>query len=233
MTRTLIVDDERLARAELRRLLRVHPEIDIVGEASSASEASKLIDTLRPDLLLLDIQMPGGTGFDLLSTLDWVPATIFTTAYDQYAVQAFEFNVLDYLLKPVEPAKLARALNRISSVDRVTKPANNPARLFIEDGERCWFAQISQINLFESEGNYTRVYFNGNTPLVLRSLNQFEATLDKAQFMRASRKHIVNLSYIAKIESLDGGGLLVHMQNGQQLQVSRRRSIAWKALNAT
>jgi len=185
----LIVDDERLARLELRRLLASHPEVEIVGEARNAEEALDLLPKLAPDLVFLDIQMPGMTGFDLLERLEDIPQVMFTTAYDAYAIQAFEVSALDYLLKPIAPARLAAALAKV-------RPAQQHGRLeqvFVREGDRCWIVQLTDVFLLESEGNYTRVCFGKERPLIRRSLNTLEEQLDDAVFFRAGRKQIVNL----------------------------------------
>jgi two-component system LytT family response regulator len=218
--RALIVDDERLARLELRRLLAAHPEVEIVGEARDGTEALELIRKSSPDLLFLDIQMPGMTGFELLELLDDVPQVIFTTAYDQYAIQAFEVNALDYLMKPVATARLAAALARV-------RPRSETPRLeqvFVRDGDRCWILRLPEIFLLESEGNYTRLYFGDERPLIRRSLNALEAQLDPAVFFRADRKQILNLKWIEKVEVAVSGGLLVTLRGGRTVEMSRRQS---------
>jgi two-component system LytT family response regulator len=235
MMRTLIVDDERLARAEIRRLLLAHPEVDVVGEAANAAEALQLVGTLQPDLLLLDVQMPGGSGFDLLQALDHTPEVIFTTAFDRYALQAFQVNALDYLQKPIQAARLAEALLR--AVQRLgmaaqARPARPPQKLFIKDGERCWFVGLQQIRLLESEGNYTRVYFDGQQPLLARSLTQLEEKLDPQQFFRASRRHIVNLDHVQGMRPAAGGGLALSLPDGVEIDVSRRRSSELRHISA-
>ena len=177
--KALIIDDERLARYELRRLLAVHPEVVVIGEAGNMPDGLAAIAELQPDLIFLDVQMPGGSGFDLLAALEATPAVIFTTAFDQYAIKAFDVSALDYLLKPIEPARLAHALAKYERLADAPKarPQASDGKVFIKDGERCWFVALEQIVLFESEGNYTRVYFDHNRPLLLRSLNQLEARL--------------------------------------------------------
>jgi two-component system LytT family response regulator len=232
--RVLIVDDERLARAELRRLLAAHPDIDIVGEAANAGEAAAQVAALRPDLLLLDVQMPGASGFDLLQALEQVPEVIFTTAFDRYALQAFEVNALDYLQKPIGAARLAAALQRAQQ--RLGMPAAVPAlaappqKLFIREGERCWFVALERIRLFESEGNYTRVHFDDARPLMLRTLTQLEERLDPARFLRANRRHIVNLDFVQRITASDTGGLDLQLPDGVLVEVSRRRAALVKGL---
>ena len=218
--RALIVDDERLARAELARLLAAHPDIEIAGEARNGEEALEQIARLDPDLVFLDIQMPGMTGFDLLERLEDVPQVIFTTAYNQYALRAFEVNALDYLLKPIAPARLAQALSRV-------RPRPRGARLeqvFVRDGDRCWIVRVPDIFLLESEGNYTRLYFANEHPLIRRSLNALEAQLDPALFFRAGRKEILNLKWIEKVNLAVSGGLTVILRGGRTVEMSRRQS---------
>ena len=218
--KALIVDDERLARVELRRLLGAHPEVEIVGEARDGNEACDLVRKLSPDLLFLDIQMPGMTGFEVLEALDDVPQVIFTTAYDEYAIRAFEVNALDYLMKPIAPARLAASLARV-------RPVSGVARLeqvFVRDGDRCWILRLPEIFLLESEGNYTRLYFGSERPLIRRSLNAIEEQLDPAMFFRADRKQILNLKWIEKVEVAISGGLLVTLRGGRTVEMSRRQS---------
>ena len=218
--KALIIDDERLARLELRRLLAAHPEVEIAGEARSGTEALQMIADFAPDLIFLDIQMPGMTGFELLESLEDVPQVIFTTAYDQYAIRAFEVNALDYLLKPIAPGRLAAALAR-------AHPRAETSRLdqvFVRDGERCWIVRLPEIFLLESEGNYARLYFGNERPLLRRSLNALEAQLDPAMFFRADRKRIVNLKWIEKVEVAISGGLVVTLRGGRTVEMSRRQS---------
>ncbi|TWI65103.1 LytTR family two component transcriptional regulator [Pseudoduganella lurida] len=231
--RVLIVDDERLARAELRRLLAAHPQVEIVGEAANAEEALGQIGALQPDLLLLDVQMPGASGFDLLQALDTTPEVIFTTAFDQYALQAFEVNALDYLQKPIAATRLAQALQRAAQrlgITPVGAAAPAPQKLFIRDGDRCWFVALDRIRLLESEGNYTRVYFDDVRPLTLRSLTQLEARLDGSRFLRASRRHIVNLDFVRAMTPNDAGGLALQLPDGVTVEVSRRRAALVRAM---
>ncbi len=215
--KALIVDDERLARAELRRLLAAHPDVEVVGEAAHADEAVAKIGELVPDLLLLDIQMPGRDGFELLESLDVAPSVIFTTAFDAHAVRAFEVSALDYLLKPIDPARLADALRRVRES---LGPLPSIDRLFVRDGDRCWFVRLSEVGVIESEGNYARLEIPGQ-PMVARSLAYLEARLQPA-FFRASRKHLVNLKLVDRIESGPGGGLVLIMPGGREIEMSRR-----------
>ena len=220
----LIVDDERMARQELKRLLSAHSDIEIVGEATTGEQALELIPQLSPDVIFLDVQMPGMNGFELLEHLDDVPQVIFTTAYDEYALKAFEVSALDYLVKPVVPARLAAAVTKLRPrQDRV-----RPERVFVKEGERCWFVRVSDIFLLESEGNYTRLYFAKERPLVCRSLATLEARLDPAEFFRAGRKCIVNLKWVEGVETSVGGNLLVRMRGGRCIELSRRQSTRFR-----
>ena len=225
----LLVDDERLARAELRRLLAAHPQVEIVGEAASAAEAIAQIARLQPELLLLDVQMPGASGFDMLAALDAAPDVIFCTAFDQYALQAFEVSALDYLQKPVQAARLATALARAGARAQAVPPPA-PRKVFIKDGERCWFVAFDDIRLLESEGNYTRVHFAAQQPLMLRSLSQLEERLDPAQFFRANRRQIVSLAQVAHVAPNAADGLDLRLLDGSVVEVSRRRAQQFKAV---
>jgi two-component system, LytTR family, response regulator len=197
--KALIVDDERLARVELQRLLIPFKEIKIVGEAVNAEDALNKITELRPDIIFLDIQMPGKNGFQLLEELDSVPIVIFTTAYDEYALKAFDYNALDYLLKPIEPKRLEEAIKKIlekktkeTAIQEHHEKLTEDDQVFVKDGERCWFVKLAAIRLFESEGNYVRLYFEDNKPLILRTLNYLDERLDSRTFFRANRKHMIH-----------------------------------------
>jgi two-component system, LytTR family, response regulator len=218
--KALIVDDERIARQELRRLLAAHPEIEIAGEARDGEEALALIGNLAPDVVFLDIQMPGLTGFDVLDRLEELPQIIFTTAYDQHAIKAFEVNALDYLLKPIAPARLAAAIRKLRS-----KSAARLDQVFVREGDRCWIVPVAEIFLLESEGNYTRVCFGKNRPLIPRSLTALEERLDPATFFRAGRRYIVNLKRIQLVAPSVAGNLEVTLESGQTIEISRRQSV--------
>ena len=237
--KAIIVDDERLARAELKKLLQDYPDIDVVDEAANAEEGVDKIENQNPDVIFLDIQMPGKTGFDLLTDLEKAPHVIFTTAYDEYALKAFDVNALDYLLKPIEPKRLADAVHKLQyeiSKERqglhgVNRgPLTEADQVFVKDGERCWFVKLSEIRLFESVGNYAKVFFATNKPLILKSLNALEERLDDRIFFRANRKHIINLRWIEKIEPYFNGGLLVELKGGEKIEVSRRQTVKFKEM---
>ena len=240
--KTLIIDDERLAREELKSLLLPHDEIEIIGEAKNGEEGIKMIHELKPDLIFLDISMPGMTGFEMLKQLDEIPKVIFVTAYDEFALKAFEVNALDYVLKPVEPARLQESIQKTNQkeddfsskldgqISRKDRQLNLKDRVFIKDGEKTWFVELSKIRMLESDGNYVKVYFDTSRPLILRSLNSFEERLDPEFFFRANRKFIINLSWISSIENWFNGGLMVELKEGEKVEISRRQAIRFKEL---
>jgi two-component system, LytTR family, response regulator len=240
MYKALIIDDERLARNELKKLLSEFSEIEIIGEAANATEGIEKIESLAPDLIFLDIQMPGKTGFDMLEELDRAPHVIFTTAYDEFALKAFEVNALDYLMKPVEPKRLKDALLKLQQADEKEQAAslleNNRGMLgendqvFVKDGDRCWFVKLGEVRLFESVGNYAKVFFGSNKPLILKSLNALEERLDTRVFFRANRKHVINLRMIEKVEPYFNGGLMLDLKGGEKIEVSRRQAVKFKEM---
>ena len=239
--RAIIIDDERLARKELNNLLENYPEIEIVDQAVNADEALEKIIQLDPDLIFLDIQMPGKTGFELLEELEKVPKVIFTTAYDEFAIKAFDVNALDYLLKPIQEERLKDAITKVLAVEasalaeraqgeilEIKQPLSVNDQVFVKDGDRCWFISLKEIRLFESDGNYIKVYFNNVKPMIHKSLNALDEKLDERSFFRASRKHIINLSWIETIETWFNGGLLVQLKGGEKVEVSRRQAARFK-----
>jgi two-component system, LytTR family, response regulator len=238
--KALVVDDERLARKELISLLEKHDSIEVVGEAANADEAEALIAEKKPDLLFLDINMPGRTGFQLLESLDHAPLVIFVTAYDEHALEAFRVNALDYLMKPIEPSRLEEAINKLPQQSEDGAPMREMLherdQIFLKDGEKCWFVTLKDVRYFESEGNYVRVRFADQKPLVLRSLNKLEEKLDPLVFFRANRKHIINLRWVDKIEPWFSGGLMVKLKHvgkdgePEAIEVSRRQAARFKDL---
>jgi two-component system LytT family response regulator len=236
----IIIDDERLARNELKKLLEQHPEIQIIDEASGVDEGVEKIELARPDLIFLDIQMPGKTGFDLLGELEKAPKVIFTTAFDEFALKAFEVNALDYLLKPIDPNRLSDAIQKLQTELALEQasllggstrgPLTEADQVFVKDGEKCWFVKLAEIRLFESVGNYAKVYFSTHKPLILKSLNALEDRLDEHVFFRANRKHIINLHWIEKIEPYFNGGLLVELKGGEKIEISRRQTVKFKEM---
>ena len=230
----IIVDDERLARKELQNLLNSFPEIKVIEECDNAEDAVKVIDKLKPDLVFLDIHMPCKDGFSILEEVYHLPQVIFVTAYDEYAIKAFEVNALDYLLKPIQPERLEEAIKKLEK--EYTEPASDKLGLndlvFVKDGDKCWFVKLEDIPMFESEGNYVRVYFKNHKPLILKSLNNLENKLDEKHFFRANRKLIINLNWIEKIENWFNGGLMVHLKNGKNVEISRRQASRLKNMKS-
>lgn len=239
--KTILVEDERLAREELKSLLKDYLEIDIIGEAKNGEEGIALIKEQKPDLVFLDINMPGMNGFEMLKHLEEIPRVIFVTAYDEYALKAFEVNALDYILKPVDPERLREAIQKLSSEDDFVSAESTGIarkdryltvndRVFIKDGEKCWFVELSKVRMLESDGNYVKVYFDNFRPLILRSLNSFEERLDPEHFFRANRKFIINLQWVSSIENWFNGGLQVELREGEKVEISRRQAIRFKEL---
>jgi len=241
--RAIIVDDERLARQELRRLLHAHEDVEIAGEARNADDAEDMLERYEPDLLFLDIQMPGRSGLEMLEGCPNPPQTILTTAFDRYAVRGFEVNAVDYLLKPIAPERLCEALRRVrerlkplASSKNVEARPDSPAsetpcglrsgplrQVFVRDGDRCWLVRTEEIVLLRSEGNYTRVIFAGNQPLIPRSLAQIEPRLDPMTFFRANRAEIVNLRRVISVTP-EADGYSVALRDGANVSVSRRQA---------
>jgi two-component system, LytTR family, response regulator len=229
--KALIIDDEPPARRELRRLLTDFSWLEVVGEAGNVEQAKELVETLNPELLFLDIQMPGGSGFDLLTRLEQLPAVIFTTAYDEYAVRAFEVDALDYLLKPIDPARLAEALGRVKSAQaqRTQQTVAVLEKIFVRDGSRCWFVPLREVSLLSSEGNYIRLSWGKSRPLLGRALAALEQRLDPNRFFRANRRQIINLEFIESVELGVNGRLHAQLRDGPEVEISRRQTRLFKA----
>ncbi|MFP9118420.1 LytR/AlgR family response regulator transcription factor [Flavobacterium sp. RNTU_13] len=230
--KTIIVEDSRLARNELRELIKQHPEIEVIAEAENADQGYELIKKLVPQLIFLDINMPGKDGFQLLEMLDEVPMVVFTTAFDEYAIRSFEYNALDYLLKPINDKRFADAVEKVKAKLQVLQSPQGllteQSQIFIKEGEKCWLVRVADIQLCEIVGNYTRVYFNGNRPLIYKSLNQVEERLPQHLFFRANRQQIINLQFIKSVENALNGKLAAIMQNGMEVEISRRQSVLFK-----
>ncbi|WP_318312013.1 LytR/AlgR family response regulator transcription factor [Flagellimonas crocea] len=233
--RAVIVEDSRLARNELKELIKLHDDLEVVGEAGNVDDGVSLIESESPDLLFLDINMPEKDGFDLLEMLDEVPITIFTTAYDEYAIKSFEYNALDYLLKPVSNKRFDMAMDKVRSkmASKEESPTNaqkltDSSQIFIKDGESCWLVKVGNISMFEIVGNYTRVFFEDKKPMLYKSLNQVEEKLPSDSFFRANRQQIVNTNYIEDVVPWFNGKLKLTMKNGEEVEVSRRQSYIFK-----
>lgn len=241
--KTIIIDDERLAREELKKLLTEYHEIEVIDEAKNPDEAIAKINQLKPELIFLDVQMPGMNGFELLKKLDDIPKVVFITAHDEFAHKAFDVQALDYVLKPVDPARLEETMRKLSfgedefqssvrtpKFDRSNRPLTMTDKIFIKDGEKCYYISLAKIRMFESDGNYVKVHFEKSRPLILRSLNSLEERLDPEFFFRASRKCIINLEHVALIENWFNGGLQVELSEGERVEISRRQAIRFREL---
>jgi two-component system LytT family response regulator len=230
MITAVIVEDSRLARKELVGLLRSHPNIALLGEADSAETALQLIKQTSPDLIFLDIHLPGKNGFEILQDLDIVPAIIFTTAFDQYALKSFEFNTIDYLLKPISPERLEKAILKVEALlsrktdSRTEDKLQLTDRIFVKDRNRSWFVTLAEIRIFESQGNYTQIFFDQERPLILKTLQQISSTVDERFFLRANRQQLVNTKFILDVAELPGNRLRLTLITGEEIQVSRRQS---------
>ena len=231
---------EGAPRTHVAVMLRSASQISFVA-ASSVGKCPRVLMIFRTRALTLSserISSPWTNGD--IGGLWWsppLPLVIFTTAYDEFAVKAFEFNALDYLLKPVDPNRLVAALEKLrlhsvagdATVDHRTRLTADD-KVFVREGERCWFVPVKNIRLLESEGNYTRVHFDDQKPQLFRSLTAMEERLDSKQFFRANRKHIINLRWIEKIEPYFNGGLLVELKGGEKIEVSRRQTVKFKEM---
>ena len=235
--KAVIIDDERLAREEVKRALKKYPEFIVVGEANNVDAAIKLIANEDPDLLFLDIHMPEKSGFDLLEELTTVPEVVFTTAYDQYAVKAFELNALDYLVKPLREERFAKTIEKVkqelaekAKVSQDVLPMHK--KIFIKDGEKCYFIPISDIYYIESMDNYARLYFGGKKAMIKRSLNLLEKKLDTTVFFRANRSQIINTHFIKEIHPYFNNKLHIILISGEKIEVSSRQSVKFKNWNS-
>lgn len=235
--RVLIVDDEAPTRVRLRQMLATHPDVEIAGEAETGTEAMEMTSELRPDVMLLDIQMPGSSGIDVAASLPPPrPQIIFCTAYDQYAIEAFELDAVDYLLKPVSRARLAQALDRVrsrlatavdsgdSALDRtLRRRPSGPARFLVRSGAHYVVIGESHVLYFGTEGSLTRLVSDTGQYWMDPSLNDLEKRLDPTRFFRISRAALINLNAVTKVTPETGGCGDVVLRNGETLEVSRRR----------
>jgi two-component system LytT family response regulator len=230
--KVLIIDDERLARSALRRLLRPFKDIEVAGEAANADQGLLAVNRLQPDLVFLDVEMPGRNGFQLLEQLDDIPLVIFTTAFDAYAVKAFEASALDYLMKPISAERLEAALDRArkalatAAAETLNGSGTRSAlrQIFVRDGDRCWIIRLTDVRLLESEGNYTRLYFGNACPLILRSLKAIEQRVNHDVFFRINRSQIINLQCVESVQKEIDDRLTVKLVQGKQVEVSRRHA---------
>ncbi|MDG1147757.1 MAG: LytTR family DNA-binding domain-containing protein [Crocinitomicaceae bacterium] len=239
--KTILIDDERLAREDLKRILIDYPEIEVIDQAKNGIEGIEKIKALQPDLIFLDVNMPGMTGFEMLRQLPEIPHVIFVTAYDEYALKAFEVDALDYILKPVDTARLSEAIEKLMQKNNedfesdstqeaipIERKLTQEDKVFIKDGEKCYFVTLKDVRMLESDGNYVKIHFDKNRLLTLRSLNSFEDRLDPECFFRANRKFIINLNWVDKVENWFNGGLQVELRTGEKVEISRRQAIRFK-----
>jgi two-component system, LytTR family, response regulator len=237
MYKAIIIDDERLSRAELKRVLKDQDEFELF-EAATYEEAIFLIDAIKPELIFLDIQLNGKkTGFNVLENIKHIPQIIFTTAFDEFAIKAFEKNAIDYLLKPIDTERLYESLQKAikqikisnsNSINNTNTFLTMEDHVFVKENEHCWFVKLKDINLLERDGNYTRIYFGKNKPLILKSLNQLEERLDEKYFFRANRKQIINVNMIDRVQSSFANTYIIYLKHGETIELSRRQSVKFK-----
>lgn len=232
--KTLLIDDEPLALLELQAMLKKHTDIEVIDTAENAVNALEKINSLKPQLIFLDINMPGKSGFELLEELDDAPLVVFVTAYDQFAIKAFEVNALDYILKPVNTERLSEAIEKIKKQLSLLKSKDNQLsidkRIFIKDGDNCHFVPLADVFLIESVGNYARVFYQNKKPLLHKSLNYLEERLPDTHFFRTDRQHIININFIKNILPFFNNALQVEMLNGTKIDISQRQSVKFKEL---
>lgn len=233
-TTCLIIDDEKLARELLHEYLEGFPEIEIIGECSKGTEAVEKINKLKPDLIFLDVQMPGMNGFDVLEEIDHEPYIIFTTAYDQYAIKAFEKNAVDYLLKPLDEERFRLAVNR--AMKRKTVESGNleellrsiktegksfESHIFVQKSEKLFNLPVEEIVYLEASGDYTVITTKNDQFVSSSGIGKLEEIMDPDTFIRVHRSTIINLNYLKEIERHFNGGMVVKMQSGKSFPVSR------------
>jgi len=227
MKNCLVVEDSRLARKELVQMLEEINAFDSIYEAADGAKAKEWLIKVQPEVVFLDIHLPGMTGFDILESLNQIPKVIFTTAYDEYAIKSFDYNAIDYLLKPIKKERLEKAIAKLSlqqASSKTNRSEPHIQQVFVRDGEKCWFVKMNDIRIIESVGNYSRIYFDHNKPLIQRSLNYLEGVLDENTFFRINRQQIINLNYIEKLNTWFTGKLKITLKTGEELEASRRRS---------
>ena len=239
--KAIVIEDSRLAREGLARMLGAFAEINVLGLAANVSDALLLIQQHTPDVLFLDIHMPEENAFDLLSQLNYQPKIIFTTAYSEYAVQSFEYNTIDYLLKPISQSQLSRAIEKLSQANHIDDVVTEPpltmdSRILVKEGENCQLVPLKSIDLIESCKNYVRLFWQEDATklsqkaFIKKSLNQIEERLPSNEFFRTNRQFIINLQSILKIEENITDGFDILLNNGRLIEVSRRNAVKLKAL---
>jgi len=241
--RALIIDDEKLARSRLRRMLVDHPEVEIIGEARDGRDALRLIQTLHPDVIFLDIRMPLLSGFEMLRELKPSPAVVFTTAYDEYALKAFEENTVDYLLKPIDKDKLDRAVSKLLKIfhggspvpvdiEKLIRSLEQKERMIkrfsVKTGNRFLIVPEDRIIYFEAEDKYTFLHTEDGGYIISFTLRELETRLDPDKFLRVNRSFFVNLEAVSSIHAWFGGRLLLKIKGGKEVIISRMYTGAFK-----
>ncbi len=233
--KALIVEDSRLARVELKDLLRAHSKIELCGEAENPRDALPLILKERPELLFLDINMPGKNGFELLEELDYEPKVIFITAYADYALRSFEFSTVDYLLKPISAERLKIAIDKLmvlTNTAAISVEKNDvfevTSRVLLRDGDHCHWVCLQDIHYFESCANHTQVYWGADKAIIYRALSKIEERLPSRIFFRANRQQVVNINEVVTVESWINGGYKLQLKTGFEIEISRRHSARFK-----
>ncbi len=234
-TTCLIIDDEKLARDLLREYLEAFPQIEVIGECSKGSEAVEKINKLKPELIFLDVQMPGMNGFDVLDEIDHEPHVIFTTAYDQYAIRAFEKNAVDYLLKPLDEERFTQAVNRalkrktseVGDLEELLRSIRSEGKgsfdshIFVQKSEKLFNLPVEEIIFLEASGDYTVITTKNDQFVSSSGIGKLEEILNPDTFIRVHRSTIINLNFLKEIERHFNGGMVVKMQNGKSFPVSR------------
>ena len=232
----IIIDDERLAREEIKRHLENYKEFNVVGEARNANEGKQLIETKKPHLIFLDIQMPEKSGFDLLEELTTIPEIVFTTAYSEYATTAFEVDALDYLVKPIREERFSKCILKVkkelSKINESRSQFSMHHKIFIKDGEKCYFISLTDIRYIESLENYARFHFKENKAMMKKSLNLIEEKLDSTVFFRINRSQIININFIKEIFPHFKNKLKIVLDTGETFEVSSRQSVRFKNWNS-
>lgn len=233
MKKVLIIDDEPLARSIVKEYLEDYPELEVVGECNDGFEAAKSISNLKPDLIFLDIQMPKINGFELLEIISEKPAVIFTSAFDEYALKAFETNSLDYLLKPFSKERFANAINKwrntlnlptanLDQLNEITfKQPDEQLRVVVKDNHEIIIIPTVEIEYFEAYDDYIKIHHKGKVHLKKKTMNYFEKTLDPKQFVRIHRSYLLNINELTRIESFEKNSYVAILKSGKRIPISR------------
>ncbi|MBC6996742.1 response regulator transcription factor [Neolewinella lacunae] len=224
--RCLLIDDERLARVELRALLEEHPGVEVLADTGTPAAVPDLVTQWRPDLIFLDINMPACNGFELLSHLPSCPPVVFVTAYEEFALQAFSVHALDYLLKPVQPARLAETLRVVR--ERLHAERGQDRKIFIATAKGGHYLALNEVFLIRAYDHYLRLYSPGGTDLIHHGLASFLATCPEHEFFRANRSEAIRIAAVVGTGRLSRGRLLLELPQGHRVRVSESQSILWR-----